>query len=76
MKDYCATKKTLSYISKDHILSFCEVKHLTPFPELMVNFIGTVHELRPNYVDDYEKYTDSEYIVQKCDKAPILEDEK
>ena len=61
--DYYTTKKTLSYISKEHIVTFCEAKHLTPFPELMVNFIGTVHELKPNCVNDHEKHINSEHIA-------------
>lgn len=61
--DYYATKKTLSYIPKEHIVTFCEAKHLTPFPELMVNFVGTVHELKPGCVDDHEKHPDSDHIA-------------
>lgn len=45
-KDYYTTKKILSYIPKENLITFCEAKHLTPFPELMVSFIGTVHELK------------------------------
>ena len=62
-KDYYATKKTLSYIPKEHIVTFCEAKHLTPFPELMVNFVGTVHELKPGCVDEHEKHPDSDHIA-------------
>lgn len=61
--DYYVTKKTLSYIPKEHIVSFCEAKHLTPFPELIVNFIGTVHELKPDCVDNHEKHPDSDHIA-------------
>ena len=62
-KDYYTTKKILSYIPKENLITFCEAKHLTPFPELMVNFIGTVHELKPDCVDNNEKYSDSEHIA-------------
>ena len=63
-KDYYATKKTLSYIPKESLVTFCEAKHLTPFPELMVNFIGTIHELRPNCLDtDNSSYAGSEHIA-------------
>lgn len=61
--DYYVTKKTLSYIPKEHIVSFCEAKHLTPFPELMVNFIGTVHELKPDCLDNHGKHPVSEHIA-------------
>lgn len=46
-KDYYLTRKTMSYIPNDSLVTFCEAKHLVPFPELMINFIGTVHELKP-----------------------------
>lgn len=62
-KDYYSTKKTLSYIPKENMVTFCEAKHLTPFPELMVNFIGTVHELKPNCIDVHKKHADSEHIA-------------
>lgn len=62
-KDYYTTKKALSYIPKENLVTFCEAKHLTPFPELMVNFIGTIHELKPNCVDNNEEHTDSEHIA-------------
>lgn len=62
-KDYYTTKKTLSYIPQESLISFCEAKHLTPFPELMLNFIGTVHELKPSCVDDNKEHSDSEHIA-------------
>ena len=61
--DYYITKKTLSYIPKENLVTFCEAKHLTPFPELMVNFIGTVHELKPDCVDDSEEHPVSEHLA-------------
>lgn len=36
---------------------------MTPFPELMVNFIGTVHELKPDCVDDSEEHPVSEHLA-------------
>ncbi len=62
-KDYYTTKKTLSYIPRESLVSFCEAKHLTPFPELMLNFIGTVHELKPDCVDDNKEHPDSDHIA-------------
>ena len=62
-KDYYSTKKTLSYIPKENLVTFCEAKHLSPFPELMVNFIGTVHELKPNCVDDTVDHPESDHIA-------------
>lgn len=62
-KDYYSTKKALSYIPKESLVSFCEAKHLTPFPELMVNFIGTVHELKPDCVSDDEEHRVLDHIA-------------
>lgn len=62
-KDYYSAKKALSYIPKENLVTFCEAKHLTPFPELMVNFIGTVHELKPDCIDDNEGHLDAEHIA-------------
>lgn len=45
--DHYQTKKKLSYLKNDDVITFCEAKHLSPFPELMINFIGTVNELKP-----------------------------
>lgn len=62
-KDYYTTKRILSYIPQESLVTFCEAKHLTPFPELMVSFIGTVHELKPDCVNDHEEHIDSEHIA-------------
>ena len=61
--DYYTTKKVLSYIPKDNLITFCEAKHLTPFPELMVNFIGTVHELKPNSLDCSIAHPNSDHLA-------------
>lgn len=45
--EHYQTKKKLSYLSNEDVITFCEAKHLSPFPELMLNFIGTVNELKP-----------------------------
>lgn len=62
-KDYYATRKTLSYIPNDELVSFCEAKHLSPFPELMINFMGTVHELKPECVNDDAEHLESDHIA-------------
>lgn len=61
--DYYTTKKILSYIPQDKLITFCEAKHLTPFPELMVNFIGTIHELKPDCMDNTMNHHASEHIA-------------
>ena len=62
-KNYYATKKTLSYIPPESLISFCEAKHLTPFPELMINFIGTVHELKPDCLCEDGKCQETDHIA-------------
>ena len=44
---YLTSKLKLSYIGRENLITFCEAKHYNPFPELMINFIGTVNELKP-----------------------------
>lgn len=56
--DHYQTKKKLSYIPNDYVITFCEAKHLSPFPELMLNFIGTVNELKPQCLTE-SGYNDS-----------------
>ena len=61
--DYYLTKHKLTYISKENLVTFCEAKHLTPFPELMINFIGTVHELKPDCINDVGGDVGSDHIA-------------
>lgn len=44
-------------------MSFCEAKHLTPFPELMINFMGIVHELKPECMRDEVAKVASDHIA-------------
>jgi hypothetical protein len=38
--------KTFSYVNNIDLMTFCEVKQFTPYPELIFNFIGIVNELQ------------------------------
>ena len=62
-KDYYTTEKVLSFIPKEALVSFCEAKHLSPFPELMLNFIGTVYELKPECVSEGVEHKESDHIA-------------
>lgn len=53
--DYYKTKKKFSYLHNSEMITFCEAKHHTPFPELIINFIGTVNELKPSCMYEEEK---------------------
>lgn len=46
--NYYKTKKKFSYLHNSDMITFCEAKHQPPFPELMINFIGIVNELKPD----------------------------
>ena len=61
--DYYATKLKLSFIGKNDLVTFCEVKHYTPFPELMLSFMGTVHELMPGCTDENVAHPESYHIA-------------
>jgi hypothetical protein len=50
-EEFYAGSKKLSFAANQNLVTFCEVKQFTPFPELMFNFIGTVNELRPTHLD-------------------------
>ncbi|MCQ2351345.1 MAG: hypothetical protein MJ003_05155 [Paludibacteraceae bacterium] len=45
--EHYETKKKLSYLANRNVITFCEAKNFAPFPELMINFVGTVNELKP-----------------------------
>jgi hypothetical protein len=45
------SRRRHSYIAKNHMVTFAEVKHLTPFPEVLFNFVGLVLEFAPGFID-------------------------
>lgn len=53
--DYYNTKKTFSYVSNKDLISFYEVKHFNPYPELIFNFMGVVNELRKDIINGKPK---------------------
>jgi hypothetical protein len=40
-----------SFVAKEHLVTFAEVKHLNPFPEVLFNFMGLVLEFMPTFVN-------------------------
>lgn len=60
---YPSSKMKLTFIGKDDLVTFCEAKHYNPFPELMINFVGTVHELKPECLNDVIDHPDSEHLA-------------
>lgn len=45
-KDFYKRNRTFCYVKNKNLVTFAEVKHFNPFPELLFNFIGTVNELK------------------------------
>jgi len=43
---YYDSGKTFSFVNNIDLMTFCEVKQFTPYPELIFNFIGIVNELQ------------------------------
>ena len=41
-------KNDIEQIENRDLITFCEVKYLLPYPEMLANFIGTIHELTPD----------------------------
>ena len=48
---FAKSRLKLYYVSNQNLVSFAEVKHVTPFPEIIANFIGIVHELKPDLLN-------------------------
>lgn len=61
--DYYENKRVMTYIPNEALISFFEAKHLVPFPELMFNFIGTVHELMPQCIDSSQECNMGDHIA-------------
>ena len=60
---YPSSKMKLTFIGKDDLITFCEAKHFSPFPELMINFVGTVHELKPECIDNEIEHHESVHLA-------------
>ncbi len=45
-KEYYETNRRFSYVENKNAITFVEVKHFNPFPELIFNFMGIVNEIR------------------------------
>lgn len=61
-KFFYSNKTKYYFIENKSLISFCEVKNFTPFPELLFSFIGVVNELRPNLLKQL-KYTNHRHIA-------------
>ena len=48
--DYYDAKTTFSFVNNVDLITFCEVKHFTPYPELLFNFMGVINELKKEYI--------------------------
>lgn len=48
-----------SFVAKENLTTFAEVKHLNPFPEVLYNFMGLVLEFMPGFVDKKFKITNT-----------------
>lgn len=55
--------RVLSYIPNSEVLTFCEAKQFTPFPELLFSFIGTVNELRDELLKNNIQIIKTDHIA-------------
>ena len=44
-------ENNIQRIENQNLITFCEVKYLKPHPEMLANFIGIVHELKPDLLN-------------------------
>jgi hypothetical protein len=61
--EYYDSTKRFSYVDNIDVMSFCEVKQFTPFPELLFNFIGVVNELRKEIMSNSATQPDPSHIA-------------
>lgn len=61
--DYYDSKRRLSYVANQDVMSFCEAKQMNPFPELLFNFIGIVNELKPDIITTRGLATETTHIA-------------
>ncbi len=57
-KRYYKGMRKLVFIPRDHVITFAEVKHYNPSPEMIFNFVGLVNELMPYLLKPIEKTYD------------------
>ncbi len=50
-KYFFSGSRKYCYVDNSNLKSFCEVKNLNPFPELLFSFIGLLNELKPKVFD-------------------------
>ncbi len=52
---YYGGRRDKRFIPNDQLVSFMEAKHYNPFPELVLNFVGLVNELKPSSLEKTKK---------------------
>ena len=48
-----------SFVEKENLITFAEVKHINPFPEALFNFSGLVLEFMPGFIEKKYKISDA-----------------
>ena len=56
--EFYNSKAIYYYIPNESLITFCEAKNLTAFPELLFNFIGIVNELKPQCMKNGKRYSE------------------
>jgi len=62
-RNYYDSGKRFSYVKNHDLVTFCEAKHYTPFPELVFNFIGIVNEIKNEHLSGNGLNFDSPHIA-------------
>lgn len=50
LKRYYNGKAEYWFVTPDNVLTFAETKHYAPSPELVLNFVGVVNEIKPDFI--------------------------
>jgi len=67
---YYKGMRKIVFIPKEHIITFAEVKHYIPSPEMLVNFIGLINELMPYLLKPIEETSHNKRLPKHL--APSL----
>ncbi|HCI56403.1 MAG: hypothetical protein U0V54_16120 [Saprospiraceae bacterium] len=62
-KDFYKNNITFCYVKNCNLITFAEVKHFNPYPELLFNFIGTVNELKGIYHPNPHDFIKTEHFA-------------
>lgn len=62
-EEHYESKRKLSFVANNNLVTFCEAKQYTPFPELIFSFIGVLNELMPAIMNRAQQNTPVRHLA-------------